>query len=265
MKSFKQYISEDILGGYDPEVTHDEKPSEKSIKSLDELVKKLGNNYTHDPESQRVDLNDKFHIRYKKFSESDSSGYTKHHLNVNVFSNAPGHENTSLATYRLSHDNYSVVKKPDGKEIKMFSGNPQKKTRDVKSGVFELPHNFLHTIANATGYGIMSGDIQSPGSVHMWRKAVQHGHENDHHVGKFIHTSEEPSRPRKFGQPRVIKLQSLGKITPSTFQDAYTGDVSTDRSGNTSKVIKNKFDLPHGVDTEGMITRDETLLGILPK
>jgi hypothetical protein len=99
----------------------------------------------------------------------------------------------------------------------------------------------------------------------MWRKAVQHGHENDHHVGKFIHTSEEPSRPRKFGQPRVIKLQSLGKITPSTFQDAYTGDVSTDRSGNTSKVIKNKFDLPHGVDTEGMITRDETLLGILPK
>jgi hypothetical protein len=263
MKSFKQYISEDIIGGYDPNYIYRENLGPKKIKSLDQLVKKIGVNYDLDNlNSTRVDLNDQYHIRYVKYkSKGDDRTPPRDLLAVHVFSSAPGHERTALAEYKLSHDPNNVVKTSDGREIKMFSGSPEKVRRDTKRGVFSLPKNILHTIANSTGYGIMSGFSQTKGGTELWRKAVRHGHESGHHVSRMYQFSKRNPETRKISSEWKV----VGKSTPRTFQDAYTGDVSLRKTGNKSRIPKRDFDLPPEKNVYDTVTRLYTHLGILPK
>lgn len=264
MKSFKIFLKEDIMGGHDPNYIVRTSGRTKKIKSLDELVKKIDMNY--DPEgSTRHDLNDDFHIRIKKTVTPLEDGTERGYMSVHVFSSKPGHERTALAYYTLAHHPSDTIQTESGKKIKMYSGIPQKIYMNVKKGVFSLPDNFLHTIANATGYGILSGGMQSEGGIHMWRKAVRHGSKTNHHVRRlFPNVYENEGSDRLFRRFR-LEWKDIGKTTPRNFQDAYTHDITRKRTGIRSNVPQNMFNLPKDADSNVSVTREGTKLVVLPK
>lgn len=218
MKSFKQYISEDIIGGY-----HEGQPEyikhgrSKKIESLDELVSRIGRNYTPGLNTDIVPLDDNFNVHLNRSLSGDF-------ITAHVISRKPGHEGTSLMSYSLSKDYRNKFITPDGRETTIFTGTPMKTMTNVKRGVFKSPRNLIHTIVNHYGVSVISGGTQTPGGINMWRRAVRHGHETGHNA----------LRVQEIGGT----IRSFGEITPRNFSDAYTGDVSAKKTGNKSKVLR---------------------------
>ena len=263
MKSFKTFLNEDIMGGFDPNYIVRTSCRTKKIKTLYELVSKIGNNYDQEG-STRHDLNDNFHIRIKKKTTEEGDTNQSGYMNVHVFSSKPGHEKTALASYILSHHPNDTIETKSGK-IKMYSGVPQKIYTNLKKGVFSLPDNFLHTIANATGFGIMSGGMQSEGGTHMWRKAVRHGSQAKHHVRKLFQYVYRNEGPERLFRPYRGEWKDIGKTTTKNFQDAYTHDITRKRTGIRSNVPQNMYNLPRDADSNISVTREGTKLAVLPK
>jgi hypothetical protein len=264
MKSFKIFLTEDIMGGFDPNYIVRTSGRTKKIKTLDELVSKIGVNYDHEG-STRHDLNDDYHIRIKKKTSESEDDTGPGYMNVHVFSSKPGHERTALASYMLSHHPNDTIQTESGKKIKMYSGVPQKIYTNLEKGVFSLPDNFLHTIANATGFGILSGGMQSEGGIHMWRKAVRHGSKIKHHVRKLFQNIYENDGPDRLIRRFRGEWKDIGKTTNKNFQDAYTHDITRKRTGIRSNVPQNMFNLPRDADSNVSVTREGTKLAVLPK
>ena len=240
MKSFIRFLTEDIVGGipgpesYDT-TTYKQPRRTRKIRDLDSLVSAIGKNYAPTENTRIVPLNNDFHIAIDHHEQEN--GY--HRMNVRVLSSKPGHENTSLMNHSLTSGGNDFFTAEGGRRIRTFSGTPMKnRIGDVKSGVFRLPKNYLHTIANATGFGIMSGGMQSPGAISMWRKAVHHGHRENNSVHRVLakgsaETYPGEKSPREAGD---FAWTSYGRMTPRNFSDAYTGDVSRKKTGNKSRV-----------------------------
>lgn len=270
MKSFIHYISEDIMAGHDPENPEiiNKPRNKKLISDIDSLVSSIGTNYTPRENTKRVRLNDDFHatIDYTP----GKLNQTMHYMDVRVFSSKPGHERTSLMNYGLSSGSSDFFDAPDGRKVRMFSGMPHKVRHDVKKGVFNLPSNLLHSVANATGFGIMSGGTQSKGGVSMWRKAVKHGHESGNRVHRILQLGANETYPgEKYGE-KVLSWKSYGHMTPKNFSDAYSLDVTKKKTGNKSKVQSGRMkdvnaDAARIQDQIRMGNRTDSRLLVLPE
>ncbi len=240
MKSFIRFLKEDIVGGipgpesYDTTV-HKSSRKKKRIGDLDSLVKSIGVNYVPSETTKIVPIDDNFHATIDHHESDNGYNYMK----VRVMSSKPGHENVSLMQHVLTSSGRDFFTTESGKKIRVFQGTPQKtRLTEVRRGVFKLPKNYLHTVANATGFGIISGGTQSPGAISMWRKAVHHGHKRGNPVHRVLQVGSKETYP---GEHRTayagdISYKSYGKMTPRNFADAYTGDVSRKKTGNKSRV-----------------------------
>lgn len=234
MKSFISFLIEDIFGGYNPKNPEPKLKKTKSMaRNIDELVATVGNNFTPGENTRIVKLDDNFHAAIDHHTNPENN-YS--YMKVRVMSSKPGHENSALLTYNLTSGGNDHFTTETGRKIKFFSGVPSKTTINVKKGVFRLPKNFLHTISDATGFGIMSGGMQSPGAISMWRKAVGHGHAIDNRVHRVLMKDEAESYPGELRRPTNLRWVSYGRMTPRNFSDAYAYDVSAKRTGNRSKV-----------------------------
>jgi len=240
MKSFIRFLTEDIYGGIPGPESHDttvhkSSRKKKTIGDLDSLVKSIGVNYAPSATTKIVPINDDFHAAIDHH-ESDI-GY--HYLKVRVMSSKPGHENVSLMQHSMTSGGRDFFTTESGKKVRVFQGVPQKtRLSEVRRGVFKLPKNYLHTIANATGFGIVSGGMQSPGAISMWKKAVHHGHKRGNAVHRVLQIGSNETYPGELSSRSAgdISYKSYGKMTPRNFADAYTGDVSTKKTGNKSPV-----------------------------
>lgn len=266
MKSFKTFLSEDILGGYDARFPEKNTRTKKAARTLDELVGKIPVNYTPNETTRTVKLNDDFHVAIDHMPAEDPKDYS--YLEARVFSSKPGHEGKSLMTYRLN----SLPEKiqHQGRSLEVYSGVPQKFTLNAQRGVFDLPHNFLHTVANTMGVGIMSGSMQSPGGVSMWRKAVQHGQETNHHILRVARLGDTESYPgekyRSRSDPSYYYYRNYGKVTTRNFSDAYTLDVTKKKTGNKSKVPRGGVNDIRDTEIESRVgNRSDSKLLVLPK
>ena len=270
MKSFIRYLVEDIMGGHDPENPEiiNKSRKEKLIPDMNSLVKDIGANYAPTETTKRVQLNDDFHAMIDhKPGEKETD---PHYMSVRVFSSKPGHEKSSLMHYQMSSGGSDFFRGEDGRSVRMFSGVPEKTRKNVKKGVFDLPHNLLHSVANATGFGIMSGGMQSKGGISMWRKTVNHGHESGNRVHRILQLGANETYPgEKFGE-RVLSWKSYGRMTPKNFSDAYNLDVTKKRTGNKSKVPSGRYrdafkDQQRIDDQIKMGNRTESRLLVLPE
>ena len=266
MKSFKTYLLEDILGGYDARFPEKNTKTKRAARTLDELVGKIHVNYTPNENTKTVKLNDDFHVAIDHMPASDPKDYS--FLEARVFSSKPGHEGRSLMTYRLNSMPEKI--QHQGKSVEVYSGVPQKFTLNARRGVFSLPHNFLHTVANTMGVAIMSGSMQSPGGVSMWRKAVTHGHKTDHHVLRVARLGDTESYPGERYmtgvKPSYDYYKSYGKVKPGNFSDACTMDVTKKRTGNKSKVPRGGVNDILDPEIQSRVgNRADSKLLILPK
>jgi hypothetical protein len=269
MKSFKRYLFEDIMAGHDPddpEIIH--KSRKKLIPDMESLVKAIGPNYSPSETTKTIKLDDDFHatIDHTQGSLDPKIQY----MNVRVFSSKPGHERTSLMHYSLSSGSTDFFHTEDGRAVRMFSGTPHKNRTDVKKGVFKLPANLLHAVSDATGFGVVSGGMQSKGGVSMWRKAVKHGHRSGNRVHRILQLGANERYPgEKIGE-RVLSWKSYGHVTPRNFSDAYSLDVSRRKTGNRSKVPSGRMkdaaqDQQRVQDQIKMGNRTDSRLLVLPR
>ena len=266
MKTFKDFLSEDIFGGYDSQFREKNVRTKNAPSDLDSLVNKIPQTYSPNENTRTVKLNDDFHVAIDHMPASDPKYYS--FLEARVFSSKPGHEGRSLMTYRLNSMPEKI--QHQGRSVEVYSGVPQKFTINARRGVFSLPHNFLHTIANTMGVGIMSGSMQSPGGVSMWRKAVKHGHKTDHHVLRVTRLGDTESYPgeryRSRSYPSYFYYKNYGKVTPRNFSDAYTLDVTKKKTGNKSKVPRGGVnDIPDPEIQSRVGNRADSRLLVLPK
>jgi hypothetical protein len=268
MKKFTTLL-EDIYGGYFPEEgkTRVNRGGARKIKNLDELVKKIGTNFAPEEITQFVDLDDNFKVALAK-----SDGENISTIKAHVISKKPGHENTALMTYGLSSREQDVYRH-GGREHRIYSGVPQKLRTDTRRGVFKSPKNLIHTIVDTLGVAVMSGGIQSPGAISMWRRAVRHGHENDNpalRVVSEVKPDFEHFPPQYRKGDAFHHFVPKGTLTPRNLSDVYTGDISYRKTGNKSKLLSgtranvpSEIDAPEELKKKG--SRGESRILVLPK